>query len=240
MRIRQVITMAMVFALPAMTFGYYSPNVGRWSTRDPLEEKGGVNLYAFCENDPVNSCDVLGLSKYWDNYLRYGAYDAQDVWEKVGGGLYWLHLTNEGESYWNSCALRVSRSIVQSGNEISSGDGRNKNNDYTATADASRGSKSVTKGTLLKAEKAGSRYVISARKVPALLDEILSGAEVKEKISWKTAEERKTIERKIENCDEEAFFVGSSPFWHAGMLKKGYKDDTSFFSLNKGKAWILK
>lgn len=45
--------------LPMAALGYYSPDVGRWMTRDPLEEKGGLNLHAFCENDPVNSVDPL-------------------------------------------------------------------------------------------------------------------------------------------------------------------------------------
>jgi hypothetical protein len=34
---------------------------GRWLSRDPLAENGGVNLYAFCNNDPVNGVDGLGL-----------------------------------------------------------------------------------------------------------------------------------------------------------------------------------
>ena len=42
----------------------YSPVLGRWMTRDPIGEEGGVNLYAFCENDPLDSCDYLGLSMY--------------------------------------------------------------------------------------------------------------------------------------------------------------------------------
>lgn len=238
---RWIFRMRLLLAfMPMAALGYYSPDTGRWTTRDPLEEKGGVNLHAFCENDPVNSCDILGLSKYWDAYLGYDAYGPQEVWEKVGGGLYWLHLTNEGDAYWNSCALRVSRSIVQAGDEISAGDGRSRNNDYKATMDATRGAKSVTKGTVLKAEKAGARYVLSARKIPALLDEVFSGDKLKKKVRWKTSEERKSIERQIENCDEEAYFVGTSPYWHAGMIKKGYKGDTSFNSLNRGNAWILK
>ena len=40
----------------------YSPALGRWMTRDPIGEDGGVNLYAFCENDPLDNCDYLGLS----------------------------------------------------------------------------------------------------------------------------------------------------------------------------------
>ena len=38
----------------------YSPLLGRWLTRDPIEEKGGVNLYVMCVNDPVNNIDLRG------------------------------------------------------------------------------------------------------------------------------------------------------------------------------------
>ncbi|MDD4406299.1 MAG: hypothetical protein PHO36_16240 [Parabacteroides sp.] len=37
------------------------PYLGRWLSRDPIEEKGGLNLYAFVNNDPVNKWDKLGL-----------------------------------------------------------------------------------------------------------------------------------------------------------------------------------
>jgi len=40
---------------------YYSPSLGRFINRDPIGEQGGINLYAFVGNDPVNSIDVLGL-----------------------------------------------------------------------------------------------------------------------------------------------------------------------------------
>jgi hypothetical protein len=35
-----------------------------WLNRDPIEEDGGINLYAFVENDPVNSSDPLGEQLY--------------------------------------------------------------------------------------------------------------------------------------------------------------------------------
>jgi hypothetical protein len=35
---------------------------GRWPSRDPIEEEGGVNLYGFVRNDGSNSWDVLGMS----------------------------------------------------------------------------------------------------------------------------------------------------------------------------------
>ncbi|MBO4710110.1 MAG: RHS repeat-associated core domain-containing protein [Kiritimatiellae bacterium] len=42
---------------------YYSPELMRWITRDPIEEEGGVNLYAMCGNSPISSCDKLGLAR---------------------------------------------------------------------------------------------------------------------------------------------------------------------------------
>ena len=40
---------------------YYNSSTGRWPSRDPIEEKGGRNLYAFVGNNGVNSTDPLGL-----------------------------------------------------------------------------------------------------------------------------------------------------------------------------------
>jgi len=41
-------------------YRYYSPELGRWLTRDPLEEEGGLNLYAFVGNNPTGDIDPLG------------------------------------------------------------------------------------------------------------------------------------------------------------------------------------
>jgi RHS repeat-associated protein len=42
-------------------YRYYDPVTGRWPSRDPIEEEGGVNLYGFIENDGVNTWDIIGL-----------------------------------------------------------------------------------------------------------------------------------------------------------------------------------
>ena len=42
------------------TYRYYDPNTGRWPSRDPIEEEGGVNLYGFVKNSGVNRWDFLG------------------------------------------------------------------------------------------------------------------------------------------------------------------------------------
>jgi RHS repeat-associated protein len=42
-------------------YRYYDPITGRWPSRDPIEERGGVNLYGFVGNDGLNGNDVLGM-----------------------------------------------------------------------------------------------------------------------------------------------------------------------------------
>ncbi|MET0650389.1 MAG: RHS repeat-associated core domain-containing protein [Pyrinomonadaceae bacterium] len=44
-------------------YRYYNPQTGRWLSRDPSGEMGGLNLYGFIQNDGVNSVDFLGLWK---------------------------------------------------------------------------------------------------------------------------------------------------------------------------------
>jgi RHS repeat-associated protein len=47
--------------LVLMTHRYYDPAVGRFLTRDPVSYTGGVNVYDFVKNNPVNQFDPLGL-----------------------------------------------------------------------------------------------------------------------------------------------------------------------------------
>jgi|GEM_PF-2787027 len=44
-------------------YRYYNPVTGRWPSRDPIQESGGLNLYGFVGNDGVNSWDYLGLAE---------------------------------------------------------------------------------------------------------------------------------------------------------------------------------
>jgi len=41
-------------------YRYYSPELGRWLSRDPIGENGGWNLYGFVGNDGINGWDYLG------------------------------------------------------------------------------------------------------------------------------------------------------------------------------------
>jgi RHS repeat-associated protein len=41
----------------------YSSGLGRWTSRDPLAENEGTNLFCYVDNEPVNDIDPLGLRK---------------------------------------------------------------------------------------------------------------------------------------------------------------------------------
>jgi RHS repeat-associated protein len=44
-------------------YRYYDPVTGRWPSRDPIGENGGVNLYGFIRNRAGDRIDVLGLNE---------------------------------------------------------------------------------------------------------------------------------------------------------------------------------
>jgi len=49
-----------VFRRVGSGFRYCSPSTGRWISRDPIEEAGGLNLYGFALNSAVSDVDVDG------------------------------------------------------------------------------------------------------------------------------------------------------------------------------------
>ena len=53
---------------------FYHPDEGRWISRDPIEEDGGVNLNAFARNNGVCFMDMQGTS-LWDDALNSRAAD---------------------------------------------------------------------------------------------------------------------------------------------------------------------
>ena len=71
-------------------FREYSPLHGRWLSEDPAGYADGLNLYAYCANDPVNGVDPLGLAEAgqpaWGPYpILYAT--------KLSDHL-WVHLAN--------------------------------------------------------------------------------------------------------------------------------------------------
>jgi RHS repeat-associated protein len=59
------------FASGLVYFGYrfYALHLGRWLNRDPLQEAGGINLYAYVNGDPLGYVDPDG--KYSFSFNAY-------------------------------------------------------------------------------------------------------------------------------------------------------------------------
>jgi integrase/recombinase XerD len=66
-------------------YRYYDPVSGRWPSRDPIEESGGLNLYSFVGNNGVFAIDILGLispEEVWKNWLENNKHDCSKLKEK--------------------------------------------------------------------------------------------------------------------------------------------------------------
>jgi len=62
-------------ALGLAEFRAYNPAEGRWLSRDPISESGGLNLYAYVFDAPVNAIDFLGLQpSVGDQEIRSGTH----------------------------------------------------------------------------------------------------------------------------------------------------------------------
>ncbi len=72
-------------------FRYYDPILGRFLTRDPAGYPDGPNNYLYCNNNPINHIDPLGLWGVHIGGLKLGddkpwlAYDRDSVKAHVGG-----------------------------------------------------------------------------------------------------------------------------------------------------------
>ena len=90
-------------ALYHMGARYYDPQLGRWLSEDPAGIAGGLNLYAYAGNDPVNGRDPSGMfdcvgvedpnGGHWDCHLTTQDCDAigaapgsDQCWDYYAGG----------------------------------------------------------------------------------------------------------------------------------------------------------
>jgi RHS repeat-associated protein len=71
-------------------YRYYSPSTGRWLSFDPAGEAGGLNLYGFVGNDPLNFIDPYGLYTFGEAVSIGGAFIQ-------GAG---IGLESAGEAAW--------------------------------------------------------------------------------------------------------------------------------------------
>lgn len=73
----------------------YDAGTGRWMTKDPIGLAGGMNLYCYVGNDPVNRVDSNGLeegapsapqtSNVWGNFKNYYGPKCKRAWDWARG-----------------------------------------------------------------------------------------------------------------------------------------------------------
>jgi len=66
MRIGLLVGASVLLYVVRSASGYYDPGVQRWINPDPLVERGGVNLYSFARNNPLNLVDPDGRISFVD------------------------------------------------------------------------------------------------------------------------------------------------------------------------------
>jgi len=86
---------------------WYDPETGRWLSNDPIGISGGLNLYAFCSNDPVNFVDPTGLW-WWDQGLvEWGA-----------GGMLGFQGVEAGFAAWEAFGQSIKSSYLSVGDGL--------------------------------------------------------------------------------------------------------------------------
>ena len=65
-------------------YRFYVPELGRWINRDPIGERGGVNLYEFVTNQPMKLIDAYGLEKKCHGVRKFEV--TQKGWKMSKGG----------------------------------------------------------------------------------------------------------------------------------------------------------
>jgi uncharacterized protein RhaS with RHS repeats len=59
---RTAVTLLTFLAVTKAALAFYDPAFQRWINRDPIEERGGQNLYNLLANTPINRVDSFGLA----------------------------------------------------------------------------------------------------------------------------------------------------------------------------------
>ncbi len=57
-------------------YRFYNPILMRWLSRDPIDEEGGLNLYAMCENQMVFQIDAFGTTTAGEIIDSFFSFDA--------------------------------------------------------------------------------------------------------------------------------------------------------------------
>jgi RHS repeat-associated protein len=78
-------------------FRAYDPTMGRWLSRDPIKEDGGLNLYGYVRNNPVHLRDPLGLAPAGEEIIVVPHFAPDNAAANVGAALRNVLNTDAGQ-----------------------------------------------------------------------------------------------------------------------------------------------
>jgi RHS repeat-associated protein len=104
-------------------YRYYNPTTGRWVSRDPIGERGGINLYVFIGNCSISQVDADGRQGYspWPGHPplqfqpKYCRFNVTFDFEKPEGGIGRTYVNNIAEASEHLEALFRGRRFDPSG-----------------------------------------------------------------------------------------------------------------------------
>ena len=98
-------------------FRYYSPELGRWVNRDPIEEEGGENIYGFVGSNGIGAFDALGLKilskcSLKDYFTKQGIAITETRVTDQNFGETFLYTAHDGDGILRKMVSNIYRTFV--------------------------------------------------------------------------------------------------------------------------------
>ena len=133
-------------------YRFYDPETGRWPSRDPIAERGGLNLYGFVANDGVNRWDYLGMASEtfnsitvkrkqvrWVAILRSQLGKKPDNSREDPYGHWWLEFDGESYGWWPADGVGLIETVAGVPGRLNGTNGMHAIGQATATRDGHHG-----------------------------------------------------------------------------------------------------
>jgi len=155
----------------------YSPALGRWLQRDPLQYVDGVNLFEYVNDSPLRWIDRYGLDRYITirNGHVYVGFDEYDKDGKKTGKIRWYdfappHWGNRGGKGGAKCLFLVFYSMLNSvegaisGPDTARPPGLKSNQDWDWTKDSTQAEDDETIARIENQKKDPPRYQLNGNR----------------------------------------------------------------------------